>query len=548
MRRAAPLAAALALLLAAGPARAGDVTFNATTTSIVEYHWDNEDGSETNDDFVDVINKLNFSLRTPILQTDMRIDTFTLLPAPWDAYPKEAPAGKKYRDDYRLERITGVLRPTKGLKLTFGDFFAQFGNGIVLALRKVDELGLETVLRGGRIDVTAGLFSMTLLGGVTNVNNVDVQDYYYAEDPMDRLAGLRLDLRTPDARLKLGVHTVYMQPADRDIAGDGTYLVGGSMDTAIVPGKLMMGFEGDWGWFDGEHHEAVPPPDPWMDDAGKTGYALYLNLKAKMGPVSLLVEGKLYDAFALEGSKRYETDSTGISYTQPPTAERIDQEVDNTHTVMGGRLKIDWRVIPTLTIFGNIGGGEYVSLAELVGSRTEADTLGQYLHGYGGVDWRFMDNRSTLVVSGGYRAERKPKPVDELDWTYSKYIGHAEAKLNLFLHRDWTLHATALHEQRMKKLIGIKDRYMWGTYILGVSWAGTLDVSGGFEYDTPVKGKTTDVHQGYFGFGVVKWYIRSNLIWSVFAGTQRGGLKCVGGVCKMVPAFAGVKTELVFRY
>ena len=480
-----------------------------------------------------------------MLQTDLRLDTFTLLPAPWDEYPKEAPAGKRYRDDYRLERITGVLRPAKGLKITAGDFFAQFGNGIVLALRKVDELGLETVLRGGRIDLTAGLFSMTVLGGVTNVNNVDVQNYYHAEDPMDRLAGLRLGVRTQDARLKLGVHTVFLRPALPYIAGQSlrsTYMTGGTLDAVLVPGKLMLGFEGDWGWFEGPHHETVHPDE-------NTGYAFYLNLKAKMGPVSILLEGKLYDTFSLEGSSLYEGDV--LYYTQPPTAERIDQEVDNNHTVLGGRLKVDWRVIPTLTIFANVGLGDYVSVADLVRKKTatQKKSLAQYLHAYGGVDWRFMDNRSTLVISGGYRTERKPDILEEdLVWEHSKEIGHAEAKLNLFLHRDWTLHATALHEQRMKKLPTEKDRYMWGTYILGVSWAGKLDVSGAFEYDKPVKGDPTDVHPGYYGFGMVKWYIRSNLIWSVFAGTQRGGLKCVGGVCKMVPAFAGVRTELVFRY
>ncbi len=536
-----------AILLHTPASAAGDITFRTTSTSIFEYHWDNKDDIDTNDDYIDLVNKLNFTLQGPVLQADLRLDTFTLLPAPWDEYPKPAPPGKKYRDDYRLERITGILRPTEELKLTFGDFYAQFGNGIALSLRKVDELGLETVLRGGRIDGTWGLFSLTFLGGVTNINNIDPQDQYFVEDPMDRLAGIRLRVRTPGGRFKMGVFGVWMRPASEDISSENTWIGGGRLDAVLVPGKLQLGFEGDFGWFDGAHHEEVRLEE-------HTGYAFYLNLRAKMGPVSLLLEGKLYDAFGLEGSKRYSADTFGIAYNQPPTAERMDQEVDNTNTVVGGRLKLDWRILPTLSVFGNFGGGDYVSIADMVRHQADAGDpallhKAQYLHAYGGLDLRWSQNRSSFVVSGGYRVEREPNEREDLSvgWKMHKSLIHGEAKLNLFLHKDWNLHATFLHEHRTKLKLNddydyVHFGYEWGTHILGIDWAGVLDVSGGFEYDTDPL--TAD----WYGFGMVKWFIRKNLIWSVFAGTQRGGLKCVGGVCKIVPTFAGVKTELVFRY
>ncbi len=537
-----------AILLHASAATAGDVTFRTTSTSILEYHWDNKDNIDLNDDYVDLVNKLNFTLQGPVLQADLRLDTFTLLPAPWDTYPKEAPPGKTYRDDYRLERLTGVLRPAKGLKITGGDFYAQFGNGIALSLRKVDELGLETVLRGGRIDGQWGLFSLTILGGVTNINNIDPQDQYFVEDPMDRLVGVRAGVRTPGGRFKLGLHGVWMRPATEDISSENTWIGGGTVDAVLVPGNLMLGFEGDFGWFDGAHHELVR-----LDE--HTGYAFYLNLRAKMGPVSLLVEGKLYDAFGLEGSKRYPADTFGIAYNQPPTTERMDQEVDNSNSVLGGRLKLDWRILPTLSIFGNFGGGDYVSVADMVRHSDDDGNAkllhkAQYLHAYGGLELRWSESRSSLVISGGYRVEREPYEREDLsvDWKKYKSLAHGEAKLNIFLHKDWNLHATFLHEHRTKLKLNdttfdyYEYGFEWGTHILGIDWAGILDVSGGFEYDTD------SLTPDWYGFGMVKWFIRKNLIWSVFAGTQRGGLKCVGGVCKIVPPFAGVRTELIFRY
>jgi hypothetical protein len=34
----------------------------------------------------------------------------------------------------------------------------------------------------------------------------------------------------------------------------------------------------------------------------------------------------------------------------------------------------------------------------------------------------------------------------------------------------------------------------------------------------------------------------------IFAGQQRGGLKCVNGVCKVFPPFEGVRAELTMRF
>jgi len=31
-------------------------------------------------------------------------------------------------------------------------------------------------------------------------------------------------------------------------------------------------------------------------------------------------------------------------------------------------------------------------------------------------------------------------------------------------------------------------------------------------------------------------------------GLERGGLKCVAGVCKELPSFTGVRVDLVYRY
>jgi len=538
------------LLSAVPDAAAGKDDLGATTTTIVEWHGDNKDNSDTNDDFLDVVNKLNLSYTSGILDTDLRVDTFTHVPL-GGGYPKEAPAGKEYADLYRIERLTGVLRPGGGLKLTLGDFYAQFGNGMALALRKVDELGLEQVLRGARVDGSWGIFSLTLLGGVTNINNIDPQDYYFVEDPLDRLVGIRALVKAAGGRAKIGVHGVWTQPSGGEARSSNTWIVGASMDAVLVPGKLLLGTEFDWGWFEHLYQSAHPERDPENDD---TGFAAYLNLRASLGKVTLLVEGKWYDAFAVEGSPMYASDLAPIYYSQPPTAERVDQEVENFHTVVGGRLKLDVRILQNLSVYANVGAGDYVSLRDAIDHATGKKDdkpfhLAWYVHAYGGLDLRWDSNRSTLSVSGGYRTEREPESFSAPygDWQEKRRLVHGEIKLNVFLKGKWSLHASFLHEARWKREVRIPRgivlvNYHWGTHIVGIDYGGFLSFSGAFEYDTD------EATHDWYGWGLVKWFIKRNLIWSVMGGMQRGGLKCVGGVCKMVPAFAGVRTELVFRY
>ena len=48
--------------------------------------------------------------------------------------------------------------------------------------------------------------------------------------------------------------------------------------------------------------------------------------------------------------------------------------------------------------------------------------------------------------------------------------------------------------------------------------------------------------------GIIAWEATDDITVRATAGTQRGGLKCVAGVCRIYPAFAGVKTEVVGRF
>lgn len=61
---------------------------------------------------------------------------------------------------------------SRDVELTLGDFYAQFGRGLVLSVRKLDELSSDITIRGARatshLDVDDAKLKLTLLGGEMN--------------------------------------------------------------------------------------------------------------------------------------------------------------------------------------------------------------------------------------------------------------------------------------------------------------------------------------------------------------------------------------------
>lgn len=58
--------------------------------------------------------------------------------------------------DLRLERA--LLDADLGaVRLRAGDYYARVGRGMALSLRRVNPLGTDTTLRGGRLDVVLNL-------------------------------------------------------------------------------------------------------------------------------------------------------------------------------------------------------------------------------------------------------------------------------------------------------------------------------------------------------------------------------------------------------
>lgn len=206
---------AAAVALASAPAAAVDLpplfdeplTLDVTNTAIFDYHFDNRNeaanpsvarpGPLLDDNYGDFIDRLNAQLGWSNWTFGVRLDT-ALFFAQDDledaraiaaSLPSAGPRQEAenavilYRD--LATRYRNVVYPAKlwltysepGLEATFGDYYAQLGRGFVLSVRKIDELSLDTTIRGGKVTVNHDLGPVRLvatgLAGQMNPQRVD---------------------------------------------------------------------------------------------------------------------------------------------------------------------------------------------------------------------------------------------------------------------------------------------------------------------------------------------------------------------------------------
>lgn len=219
MRRAASIALVpplfAALLTAAEEARAIEIEdvlgepmgVDITNTAVFNYRFNNRNyktgnvGTLSDDNYGEHLDRLNVQVGYWRLRLGLRLDVGTYIDptSRFDAHEiakqevgADADWGdrEQFADQVRREantRFLNTIYPAKlwidythpGLQVTVGDFYAQLGRGLVFSVRKIDELAVDTTVRGGKVvfDHDFGPFRVgaTALAGQMNPIRVDEQ-------------------------------------------------------------------------------------------------------------------------------------------------------------------------------------------------------------------------------------------------------------------------------------------------------------------------------------------------------------------------------------
>lgn len=538
MRRALPLL--LVAVALAGRARAIEarllgepLRLDFTESLYVSWRGDPGNGDASSAYYGEGFNRLNASAawRDWLFSTRLDSSGYVSAPQPGETLAKpHAPPGAPVlpiretllRNRYEqhpwdpwkgIEKIS-LSYQGRALEATLGDFYANFGRGLVLSVRKVDELGQDTTILGGKLTVRQGPFTGTALAGVTNIQNLDETTARYTQDPLDRLGAARLELRLFD-KVNVAAQGLYGQPATN------------ASQLAETPDRYVRaGFSID-----------APRPVDWLalyleyarredrrTDQRESGDALYGSATAFAGPVTLLFEGKAYSAYVPWRASNDPFNT--LVYQQPPTLERIVTQLTNNTDILAGRLRADWVIAPGRVLFGS---AEY---GRLKPTPTSEHAL---VDVYAGTQLRWGAGGHAFPLVA-YREERKQED-GALEERLLAFEGSASQPIGdrLSVEAQWLLW------RRTKE--GLPD-WSEGQAYLAFKSAPRFIVAAGYEFTTIVR---EEQNQHHFVNGTAQWNVTPSTSLKLFAGGQRPGLKCISGLCRVFPAFNGVRLEWVVR-
>jgi hypothetical protein len=596
-------------------------------TTIFAQHFSARNGElATDSGYFDFVDRIDLQLKWGRWTAGVRLDASAYANTPAQQSPCSSgtflpcltPAQVAQRPDYvtdGLSRFPNTIYPAKvwltyaapGLEVTVGDSYVQFGRGLVLAMRKLDELGVDTTLRGAKIAWQADPFAATLVAGFANPTRVDEASgealFLPKEQPgtsapsgrttaqpvfgSDRIIGAEIQAGRglPISFLTHAVRLSRCSPVHYDAEGnvyDGAFdtpfgscnatdtaawlstlptgagpvinandvdLVGQGIEVPNILGHAKLYMEGA---IERWHHDTNP------NDNNASGNALYGSLSADAGPVTNTLEVKSYRNFyPLAGAvdiARSPAFNT-VQYSIPPTTEVITQDSEFgffNACVDGGRLRTDVRVHRQLLVYGTAayyytksevdGGGCDAQGHTNSGSLPAADVQNHVWDGVSGIEWTFDHAASHVYASGGVRDDR----LATGDPFYHEL--HLDYDIVKHITGPYTLQVTGHHrlryeqDQNERAPTGLEQPWHEGENYTALKIAPKWIFTQGFEYKTLIGSPT------YYVNGSVRYKFRSDSSASLFVGEQRGGLRCVSGVCRTFPAFSGIRLEVTFRF
>lgn len=447
----------------------------------------------------------------------------------------------------------------KGIELTAGDFYEQFGSGFILRTYEERSLGIDNALRGGRLRVTSlpGV-RFTALGGV--------QRRYWDWKSSSQVYGADIELTLSDLFKKL---------SDKNL----TWSFGASyvLKRETTPGQTIPGVDyrlnvpknvsafdlrsqirkgnfsllGEFAW---------KGQDPSFDNDytyGK-GTAVMLSASWSKKGVSALFQAKRSENMAFRSQRMMSGTSCFINnmpafaylhtYALPALYPYATQAAPGEWAFQGNFAY----TFPRHTAIG----GKYGTKVKLNFSyirgldKTYPDPLlGTTIIGTDGPKASFFGMGEAYYHDVNLQIEKKwSQSVTQnfmyMNQMYNKTIieGHGgRIHSNIFvLDTKWKIDRRFTLRNELQYLTTPDDQKDWLYGLLELSIAPYVMVTVSDMWNCG----DTDTH--YYNFGVAGNYRSSRLL--VSYGRTREGFNCSGGVCRRVPATRGFQLSYAYTF
>lgn len=536
-------------------------------------------------------------------------------------------------------RYTSLIYPTKlslgfkhkELEATLGDFYLNLGRGLVFNVRKIDEVGVDTSVRGGKlkgsVDFENFLLEATVFGGQMNPIRIDYAtgrilhgsgsplffgfpeagdfEYFNSTGPNDfvrqtelakpsyledNVVGGNVTLGPKQVQFGANAAALFRQRNSEDKvrclelgARDADQCAADfpSFNTpeATRAHDQVINFSGTvrmppieevvdlYVEVAGQHQRlgrvtTINPDGSAATEEDLWGYAVYANVNVGVEPIALTLEGKHYRSFFPLGAN-IDTITPGfgageyniVTYSRPPTAESIYVEPIGAPDVCvsGGRARADLTVADGLRVYGWLG--RYTSFTEIDTSNNTCETddhlrTDTWDTAAGG-EIDLQEGKTHYWAWIGARLTDAGAPIDTLAGRSDVFYreGYVRYDFNQHLAGDFSISALGYHRRQYEPLT-ISQVWHEGENLLALNWSPHWSFIFGYEYQTR-PGLPTHYFNGAIQFRSKSkdhWYEQLTDLVRLYVGQRRAALRCVGGVCRVFPAFEGMKLELVSTF
>jgi len=450
------------------------------------------------------------------------------------------------------------------IDVTAGNFYEQFGYGMMLRTYQEWTLGFDNSLRGLRVKVMPAK-------GITFKGVYGVQRYYwdaYKDYNRGIVKGFDADFYLNDiftslndamVKLTLGGSFVsdYQQGASKDIPYNGQLLaLKMPENVANYGGRFNLNI-GDFNWFT-EYAHKINDPSALNNYIYKTGDGLFTNLSFSKPGLGISLMSKWIDNMSYKSDRSVTTNMVSINYLPSITKEHSYalSSMYPYNTQPNGEVGISGTVTIHLPKNSALGGKTGLSIAanfsQVNGIKRTAlndttlvgqiGTLG-YTSGFYAVgsDVYYQDANIEVTKKFG----KKWKGIfSYLYQTYNKDVveSHAPGDYGTIYSQigiaDIAWNITKKHTLRweVQGLWTKQDKGSWvaGLVELTISPAWFVSVMDQYNYGN----SDPELRLNYYTISA--GYTNHSTRIAMSYGRQREGIICVGGVCRYVPATNGL--------
>lgn len=450
----------------------------------------------------------------------------------------------------------------RNIQITVGNFYEQFGNGLVLRSFEEWTLGYDNSIRGARVKFQP-------YKGIALKGLIGTQRYYwepYASGNRGIVRGLDAEFYLndifngmADAKTKIifggSFVSNYEKVKEKSLVQDTTiYKYDLPSNVAAYAGRLRLihgGFQ-----FNGEYAYKINNPSAMNNYIYRHGESLLASVSYSQKGFGISVSGKRIDNMSYKSRSTELGEALDINY-MPPLTNPQAYSLANIYpyaTQPNGEMGIQGKLNYSIPRRSKLGG-KYGTKIELNYSNIfniEKNAVAEGIP---------VDSTGTLGYTSDFFAIGEPKYFESFDikldrkfnqkfkmilsWVYQVYNidvveGHAgEPKVyaNIGI-ADLTYKFTPTKSLRMEvqHLFTEQDRGDWVMALLEFNIAPKwfFSVFDEYNYGNP----NTDMQLHYYSAAMA--YVQGTSRISLSYGRQREGLLCVGGICREVPAANGL--------